>query len=59
MPQVLPVHHRSVPASAPRRTILVFGCALVLALLLALAAPVKGGAGLTGPDSLEFEPIGP
>lgn len=59
MPQVLPVRHRFVPGVAPRRTILVFSCALVLALLLAVAAPVKGGAGLAGPDSLEFEPIGP
>jgi hypothetical protein len=59
MLQSLPVRHRSVSAAASWRTILVFGCALALTVLLALATPIKGGAGLTGPESLEFEPIGP
>lgn len=59
MPKALPIRHQSVHAAAPWQAILVFGCALALTLLLALAAPIKEGAGLTGPESFEFEPIGP
>lgn len=59
MLQVLPARHGSVSAAAPWRTIAIFGCALALTVLLALAAPIKGGAGLTGAESLESEPIGP
>lgn len=59
MPQALPIHHHSAQSFARWKDVLVLGCALALAVLLALAAPNHNDARFTDPESIALAPIGP